>query len=349
VPAIARRVRWGLLSTARINERVIPAMRTAPRSELLAVASQRGSDAAQTYATRWQIPRAYGDYDRLLADPEIDAVYISLPNALHATWSVKAAAAGKHVLCEKPLALSAPEVDQIIDAARRYGVVIQEAVMMRHHPQVIELQKRLSDGAIGDVRLIRGVFTFNLSRPGDIRFDPALGGGSIWDLGGYPVSFIRTMLRADPVEVHGWQTTRAEQVDMSFAGQMRFASGALAQFITSFQSAPHSEVDILGSTGRIYVDLPFGNKVGIASHILIRRVGGAPAAGTFSDGASQIDEETLTFENIDAYRNEIDAMIACILDGTPPVVPLEDSRGTIAALNALCVSARESRPTQPPR
>jgi xylose dehydrogenase (NAD/NADP) len=172
-------LRWGLISTARINERLIPAIRSSGRCQLLAVASNSGQEKAARYASEWSIPRAYGSYEALLADQDVDVVYISLPNALHAPWAVKAAQAGKHILCEKPLALTVVEVDRMADAAHANRVVLLEAVMMRYHPQTRELEKRLAEGAIGDVRLIRGLFTFTLARPGDIRLDPALGGGSI--------------------------------------------------------------------------------------------------------------------------------------------------------------------------
>src|SRR5262249_13466351 len=155
-------VRWGLLSTARINERIIPAIRETPRCELLAVASQGGREKAERYAATWSIPRAYGSYEALFADREVDAIYISLPNGLHRDWTVASARAGKHVLCEKPLATSVSEVDEMADAAHRHGIVLQEAVMMRYHPQTRHLQERLAGGVIGEVRLIRGVFSFNL-------------------------------------------------------------------------------------------------------------------------------------------------------------------------------------------
>src|SRR5262249_35121293 len=201
----------------------------------------------RSYASQWNIPRAYGSYEALLADRDVDAVYIALPNGLHRDWTVAAARAGKHVLCEKPLATTVAEVDAMADAAERHGIVLQEAVMMRYHPQTRQLQERLAAGVIGDVRLIRGTFTFNLARPGDIRLDPSLGGGSIWDLGSYPVSFMRTMLRAEPIEVHGWKIGPQEGVDLSFAGHLRFPGGAVTQFFSSFQTAAHSGVDILGS------------------------------------------------------------------------------------------------------
>jgi predicted dehydrogenase len=333
------RVRWGLLSTARINERLIPAIRADRRSELMAVASLGGREKAERYASTWRIPRAYGSYEALLADPEIDAVYLSLPNALHREWTVAAARAGKHILCEKPLATSVVEVDEMAEAARRQGIVLMEAVMMRYHPQTQELKERLAAGAIGDIRLIRGVFSFNLDRPGDIRLDRALGGGSIWDLGSYPVSFMRAMLRAEPIEVHGWRTAGTDEVDLNFAGHLRFSSGAFAQFFSSFQAAPYAHVDLVGSSGRIELDLPYLNKVGISSHIRILRTGSSRASGTFSDSPATVDEEVVTYDKVNAYQNEIEAMVASILDGAEPVVSLSDSRGNVATLEALCASA----------
>lgn len=339
----SRSIRWGLLSTARINERLIPAFRSVARSELLAVASSRGQEHAEHYAAQWQIPRAHGSYEALLADPQVDAIYLSLPNALHAPWAIRAAAAGKHILCEKPLALSAAEVDHMAEAAQRHGVLLQEAVMMRYHPQTLQLRQRLSGGAIGEVRLIRGTFTFPLERPGDIRLDPALGGGSIWDLGSYPVSFTRAMLGAEPLEVQGWQVAGQGGVDLSFAGQLRFAGGALAQFFSSFQAVPQADVDLIGSAGAIHLDLPYLNKVGVDSRVRLSRLRPARATGTFGDASSQMEEEVLTYPLVNAYQDEVEAVVACLLDGAAPLVPLADSRGNIAALEALCVSAREDR------
>jgi predicted dehydrogenase len=338
-----RRIGWGLLSTARINDRLIPAIRSEGRSELVAVASRRGLDEARKYAGERSIPKAYGTYEAMLSDPDVDVVYVSLPNSLHAAWSIHALEAGKHVLCEKPLATSAGDVDQMAQAAERHGVVLQEAVMMRFHPQTRELRRLVAEGIIGEVRLIRGVFCFMLERPGDVRFEPALGGGSVWDVGSYPVSFIRTMLAAEPVEVHGWQIPNDRGVDLSFAGQMRFATGTLAQFFSSFQTVPHAEMELIGTLGKIHLDLPYLNKTGVTSTVRIERTRGVRAVGTFSD-ASPFDESALKFDNIDAYRDEVRAMVDCIADGAPPTVALAESRGNIATLEALCASARQGRP-----
>lgn len=337
------RVRWGLLSTARINERIIPAIRANGRSELIAVASQGGREKAEQYAVTCKIPRSHSSYEALLADREVDAIYIPLPNALHCQWTVAAARAGKHVLCEKPLATSVTEVDEMAAAARKHGIILQEAVMMRYHRQTLELQERLATGLIGEIRAIQGAFSFNLERPHDIRLDQALGGGSIWDLGSYPVNFMRTMLRADPIEVHGWRNGGEGAVDLSFAGHLQFATGAWGQFVCSFQAAPFARVDILGSTGRVALDLPYLNKAGISSTVRILRNSANRAGGTFSDSPA-FDEEIVTYESVNAYQNEVDAMVASILDGTPPVVSLADSRGNVATLEALCKSARQGSP-----
>src|SRR5215208_6647003 len=179
---------WGLLSTARINNALIPPLKASKRNHLLAVAS-RSQGSADAYAKGKKISRAHGSYEAMLADPEIDVVYISLPNHLHAEWSIKAVAAGKHVLCEKPLALSPEEVEAIKEAARKHGRVVMEAFMYRHHPQTLKVQELVKEGSLGSLKLIRGSFSFLLAREEDVRLDPAMGGGSIWDLGCYPIGY----------------------------------------------------------------------------------------------------------------------------------------------------------------
>ncbi len=178
-------LRWGLLGTARINRMVIPPLRASAGNRLLAVAS-RDLARATGYAKEWGIERAHGAYEALLADPEIDAVYIPLPNHLHAEWTIRAARAGKHVLCEKPLALTVAEVDAMGAAARESGVVLAEAFMYRHHPQTLKVKELVDAGAIGPVRFVRGTFSFPLTRPDDVRLRPEWGGGCLWDVGCYP-------------------------------------------------------------------------------------------------------------------------------------------------------------------
>ncbi len=337
-----RRLRWGLLSTARINERLIPVIREAPRCELVAVASRDAARAAE-YARAWDIPRAFGSYDEMLADPDVDVVYVGLPNTLHLPWVLHCVEAGKHVLCEKPLAQRPEDVDRMAEAAHRRGVTVQEAAMMRYHPQTLELARLVAGGAIGDVRLLRGVFTFTLLRQGDIRTDPAMGGGSIWDLGCYPVGFMRAVLGANPVEVQGWQVGPEGGVDLSFSGHLRFPGGTLAHFFSSFQAVPHAEADLLGSAGKIHLDLPWVNKIGVTATVRVVRAAPGKVSGTFSDGDEHLAEETRTYPNVNGYRCEVDALAATVLDGAAPVVPLADSRANAAVLDALCRSAREGR------
>src|SRR3990170_3418207 len=185
-----RVLRWGLLSTARINQALMAPLGSSTRNRLVAVAS-RIPERGEAYAREWNIPRAFASYEAMLADPDIDVIFNPLPNRLHAEWTIKAAQAGKHVLCEKPLAITVEEVDAIEAAARQAGVVVAEAFMYRHHPQTLKVRELVDGGAVGDLWLVRGSFTFDLTRESDPRLDPALGGGSIWDVGCYPISCSR--------------------------------------------------------------------------------------------------------------------------------------------------------------
>jgi xylose dehydrogenase (NAD/NADP) len=337
------RVGWGLMSTARINERIIPVIWASPRSDLLAVAS-RSRDTAERYAREWRIPRAYGAYEDMLADPDIDAVYIALPNHLHVEWAVRCADAGKHVLCEKPIALTTEEVDRMAQAAERNRVVIQEAAMMRFHPQTRYVRDLLEQGAIGEVRLVRGVFTFVLEREGDIRWDPAMGGGSLWDLGSYCVSFARAVLRAEPIEVSAMQTTSRGGVDTNLSAQMRFPGDKFVQFFSSFAAFAHVEADLLGTTGRLHLDLPWLNQLNQSANVTWARPRGDQGPSTFGDDTQSQVTSIHTYENVNAYQNEVDSMVASILDDAALTIPLPDSRRNVAAIVALLASARENRP-----
>lgn len=335
-------VRWGLLSTARINERLIPPICASQRSELLAVAS-RSQDKAQRYAKQWKIPRAYGTYDELLADPEVDVVYISLPNGLHVEWSVKCADAGKHVLCEKPLAVSTEGIDRMAEAAQRNAVIIQEAAMMRFHPQTQYVQQLIASGAIGDVRLIRGIFGYLLSDPEDVRLAPDQGGGSLWDLGSYCVSFARTVLQDEPVEVLASETTSDRGVDLSLSGQMRFAKDIHVHFFSSLQSFAHVEADLLGSEGRMQLDFPWVNQLGRSGTVKLIRHDGSPRKSAWDDGMLNQTTQLQTYPDVNAYQDELDSMVTSIVDGTEPVITLTDSRKNVAAIVALLESARTGR------
>ncbi len=320
-----RILRWGLLGTGRINRALIAPLRISPRNHLTAVAS-RDADRARACAAEWGIPRWFGSYEALLADPEIDVIYNSLPNSLHAEWTIKAAQAGKHVLCEKPLAITVEEVDAVAAAARQAGGVVAEAFMYRHHPQTLKVQELIAGGAIGRLRLVRGGFTFPLTRPGDVRLDPALGGGSLWDVGCYPISFARTAIGAAPAEAFGWQVTGPTGVDLTFAGQLRFPGDVYAQVDSGFQSALRMVMEFVGDAGRITLTNAF--KPDAESRLYLWRG----------------DEmEVLTFPAQELYLGEVEDLADAILLGKPTRVTLADSRENVATILALLRSAREGR------
>lgn len=317
---------WGLLSTARINRALIPPLGASKRNQLVAVAS-RTKEAAEKYAREWKIPRAHGTYEALLADPEIDVIYNPLPNHLHAEWTIKAVEAGKHVLCEKPIALSAQEVDMMQSAARRHGRVVAEAFMYRHHPQTLKVQEMVKNGSLGDLKLIRGSFSFVLSREGDVRLDPAMGGGSIWDVGCYPISYARTVVGANPLEVFGWQVTGPTGIDETFVGQMRFENGVFAQFDSSFVIPFHSFMEIVGSEATLNIPHPF--KPGVDEKVYMTR-----------------DEKTepIRIKGQELYLGEVEDMADAILLGREPRISLDDSRANVAVIAGLLESARAGKP-----
>jgi predicted dehydrogenase len=320
------RLRWGILGTARINESLIAPLRMSSRNELVAVAS-RSLEKAQEYARTWKITKAYGNYEELLADTEVDVIYNSLPNHLHAELTIKAAQAKKHVLCEKPIALSTAEVDSIKSAASENKVVVQEAFMYRHHPQTLKVQELISSGAIGQPIQFMGTFTFVLKKPEDIRARPESGGGSIWDLGCYPISYARVISNSQPNEVFGWKINMASGVDETFVGQIHFANGLLAQVSCSFCLPNYSSVMIRGTEGTIFVPNPFRPE--------------KPTNITLQQGDK---EKTLNFSSKHLYLGEVEDMADAILNNKAPRISLDDSRENVATIVALLESAHLQRP-----
>lgn len=323
-----KRLRWGILSTARINKAIIPGLQTSDRHELRAVAS-RSFEKARQYASEWSIPVVHTSYEDLLADPEIDAIYNPLPNDLHAEYSIRAAQAGKHVLCEKPIALSTEEVDAIQRAAEDAGVVVMEALMYRFHPQTKKVQEIVQQGLLGKILLMRGTFTFQLTRPDDYRWKPEAGGGGLWDVGVYPVSYARMIAGEPPEEVFGYQQLTESGVDGTFTGELRFNSGALAQVSSSILLPFHTGFQIRGSEGSLYIPHPFKSKAG--------------AQITLQRGEN---EEEFRFAEADLYQLEADEVADAIEQGRPPSYPLEESRENIATLSALLESASSGQPVR---
>ena len=323
---INKTLNWGLLSTAHINRSLIPPLRVSKRNQLLAVGS-RSQETAEAYAREWKIPRTHGSYEALLADPEIDVIYNPLPNHLHAEWTIKAVEAGKHVLCEKPLALSVEEVDAIQAAARKHGRVVAEAFMYRHHPQTLKVQELVQSGTLGTLKLIRGAFRYVLSGAANVRLKPEWGGGSIWDVGCYPISYARTVVGAAPVEVFGWQVTGQTGIDETFVGQMRFGNDILAQFDSSFAIPFHVFMEVIGDKGSLNIPNPF--KPGIQDKIYV----------THGD-----EMETIEIKGQELYIGEVEDMADAILLGKDSLVSLGDSRGNVAVICAFLESASLGKP-----
>ena len=323
---MARKINWGILSTARINRDLIPILHGSKRTELLAVAS-RSQSSADAYAHEWKIPRAYGSYDELLADPDIDVIYNPLPNNLHTEWTVKAMRAGRHVLCEKPLALTLAEVDEMIAVSKETGKVVAEAFMYRHHPLTLKAQEIVASGVLGKLQLIKGSFSFTLNRKGNYRFIKEMGGGSIWDVGCYPISYARMIVSEEPVEVFGWQVQGQGGADDTFVGQMKFPNGVLAQFDSSFVLPRRRFIEVAGSEGSLKIDNPF-NPQGKCEIIHLK------------DG----EEKIIEIKDEELYLGEVEDICNAIEFGDTPCITLDDSRGNIEAILAFIESAETKKP-----
>ncbi|MEZ5283601.1 MAG: Gfo/Idh/MocA family oxidoreductase [Vicinamibacterales bacterium] len=315
-------VGWGLLGTARINRHLIPAMRAAARSEVRAVASRTAEGAAR-FAQEWEVPVPVDGYDALLARDDVDAVYIPLPNSLHAEWTLAALAAGKHVLCEKPLVTDPAAVQRIADAASSAGRVVAEGFMYRHEPLTARVVDLVANGAVGAVRAISSGFTYARSRPHDVRLSPDLGGGALLDVGCYPVSYACLLASADAVSAAG--TARmAGGIDEELAGVLRFPGDRLATVYAGFRAAYHTWLDVLGSEGWLRVPSPF--KPGPMEVLTLERLG-----------------ESRTIEvpgSARLFQRQVEHFVAAVLDGAPPVVTLAESARVAWALDALAVAAR---------
>ena len=299
--------RWGILSTARINRRLIPPINESNRSEVLAVAS-RSQERAQQYAADWAIPRAYGTYEALLEDSDIDIVYISLPNAQHAQWTVKALHAGKHVLCEKPMCLSLKEWHAIFDAAESSGKTVQEGIMYLHHPQTAFIRSLVRDGAIGELRSMVSSFAFNWSRGEDnYRLTEIKGGGSLWDIGIYPVSLFHYITGKTPDKVTAFMYP--ESIDMRCTGMLSYPDGVFANFTVGFDSQFSTGATLIGSKGRIDIMRPYNY------------VDEGEAYLTQEDKVSRLE-----LPKASLFSPEVENMNAIALDGVMPVVTLDQSR-----------------------
>jgi predicted dehydrogenase len=318
------RVRWGLLSTANINRKLIPAIRASQRGELTAVAS-RSLPTAEKYAAKWNIPHAFGSYQEMLDSGKIDLVYVSLPNHLHAEWSIRALQAGVHVLCEKPFAITLEQVDQMIETSRQTGKVLAEALMYRHHPQTRIVGEWVRSGRLGEISLVSGVFNFKIKEREDARLVPEYGGGCLWDVGVYPLSFVQYICGGPPDTVFGMQWTGDTGVDETFAGQMRYSGDRLSQIASSFRTEFHVNMEIIGTEGRLSLNRPFSEMEDG------RRLMFYPNKGKARE--VPVPEQEL-------YIGEVEDMHAAILDKTPSYLTLQETRNHVRTALALYESAR---------
>ena len=329
-------LRWGILSTANIaTEKVIPGIRRAARNEVVAIASRDG-ETARRAAERLAIPRAHGSYKALLADADVDAVYIPLPNHLHAEWSIAAARAGKHVLCEKPLALTAADAERMIEAAEAAGVHLMEAFMYRHHPSWVTVRELVASGRIGTLTAVQSWFGFHNDDAANIRNIRDFGGGALYDVGCYCVNLSRMLFGGEPVRVEGAVVrdgAAGDGVDILTTGLLEFDNG-LASFGCSIRTEPDQRVDVYGSDGRISIGIPFNIPPDRPTQVFVTKGGDPPVAPA---------TETLTFETKDPYAAEAERFAEAVLDGLPTPVPPSDAVANLRVIERLFASADAGR------
>jgi len=320
-------VKWGFLSTANINDKLLPGAAAAPDVELVAVAS-RDLGRAEAYARDRGIERAYGSYEDLLADPKLEAVYISLPNSMHVEWSIQALEAGKHVLCEKPLSRHPEDVERAFDAAEKAGRILMEAFMYRHNPQTKRLKELVDGGAIGRLRLVRAAFSFPLDDAANVRLNDELEGGGLMDVGCYCISGSR-LLAGEPELVYGEQVAAPSGVDELFTGTLRFAADVLAEIDCGLVLPERDELEAIGEEGSIFLDDPWHCRKPV---IELRREEGT---------------ERIELEPEDSYRLQLENMSAAIRGRAEPLLGRQDALGQARALEALYRSAGEGRQVSP--
>ncbi len=312
-------VTWGILSTADINRKFLAGAREAQNAEVVAVAS-RDLALARDYAGRHGIERAHGDYDALLADPGVEAIYIPLPNSMHVEWTVRALEAGKHVLCEKPLSRRSAEVERAFDVAAREGLLLMEAFMYRHNPQTARLLELLADGVIGRVRMIRAAFSFVAENPANVRLSAALDGGAVMDVGCYCVSSAR-LIAGEPLRVGAEQVLGGDGVDIAFAATLRFPGDVLAHFDAGLSLATRDELEVVGDEGSLFLEDPWHC---LEPVIELRR----------ADGVKRIE-----VERVNSYRLEVENLSAAIRGEVAALLGRDDALGQARAIEALYAAA----------
>jgi predicted dehydrogenase len=323
------RVRWGVLSTARINDLVLEGARGSDQVEVVAVAS-RDRERAERYARDHGIDRAHSSYEALLADPEIEAVYIPLPNGMHVPWAVRALQAGKHVLCEKPLSRRRADVEEAFDVAEETGRLLMEGFMYRHNPQSRRLRELVDAGAVGRPQVVRAAFSFSMSDPEvNVRNSAELEGGALMDVGCYCVSGLR-LLAGEPNTVHGHGLVGSGGVDVRFAGLMTFADDVVGLFDCGIMGLPaRDELELVGDEGSLFLDDPWHCREPVIEY---RRDG---------------EVERVELEPVSSYRLELENMSDAIRGRAAPLLGREDAVAQARTIEALYRSAQEGRPVAP--
>jgi predicted dehydrogenase len=325
-----RKVKWGILGAAKIaRQRVIPAMQKSSFCEVIALASRDG-DKAQAAAAELDIPKAYSSYEEMLADPEIEAVYNPLPNHLHVPWSIRAAEAGKHVLCEKPIGMNAAEARQLIAVRDRTAVTMGEAFMVQTHPQWLRIVELVRSGRIGQLRSAIGAFGYFNTDPANVRNILSYGGGGLMDIGCYPIKTSRMVFGEEPVRVSGTTIRDAglSGVDVLTSAILEYPSGTCV-FTCSMQLAAHQAMTFYGTQGFISPEIPFNATPGGTSRITI------DDGRDLSGGGAVVEE----FEACDHYTLQGDRFALAIREGGQPPVPLEDAFCNMAVIDAIFRSA----------
>lgn len=324
-----KKIRWGILSTAKIGrEKVIPAMQHSRQGEVIAIASSNAQRLKQV-ASAHSIPFVYSSYEELLQDGNIDAVYIPLPNHMHVHWTLKAMEAGKHVLCEKPVGLSAAEAEQLVEAsARRPHLKVMEAFMYRFHPQWIKAKALVAEGRIGALRDVQSFFSYNNTDPNNIRNIKEAGGGALMDIGCYCISFARFLYGKEPTRIFGAVAYDPTfQTDRLSSGILQFDEG-ISTFTCATQLMPYQRVNIMGSEGRIEVEVPVNAPPDKAMRILLHTPSGT---------------EEFNFDAVDQYVLQADAFAEAILYDREVPTPLSDALNNMKAIEAVLESARTQR------
>jgi predicted dehydrogenase len=322
------KIRWGILSTAKIGtEKVIPAMQNCRFGEVVAISS-RSKESADAAASRLGIPRAHSSYEALLADENVDAIYNPLPNHLHVPWSKKALEAGKHVLCEKPIGLSAAEGQQLVEAGKRHPKLkLMEAFMYRHHPQWQKAKSLVEEGAIGELRTIQTCFSYFNDNPDDIRNQADIGGGGLMDIGCYPVSLSRFIFDKEPDRVLSCVEYDPQmKTDRLASAILDFGRGT-STFTCSTQLVPYQRVHIFGTKGRVEIEIPFNAPPD------------RPCRIWHQTGRDEIQE--ITFEICDQYTIQGDVFAEAILSDTPVPTPIEDAVANMKVIEAVVKSSRD--------